>query len=148
MGMDRAIDDIVGNNEKVQGVLDRIGKFKQLSESFGSGDPTNDFLAGIQDSAFKLMRTATFAARKVDAIAQRSASQRKLHVGDRKISKFGSLVGKLGQIAGRPTADGAAQVLDDSAKPLVRQILLTSKGVLDAMDKAANDAASGMELVQ
>lgn len=45
--MARIIDDIVGKNEKVQGVLDRIGKFKQLSKSFGSGDPTNDFLAGI-----------------------------------------------------------------------------------------------------
>ena len=94
--MARIIDDIVGKNEKVQGVLDRIGKFKQLSKSFGSGDPTNDFLAGIRDSAFKLMRTSTFAARKVDAIAQRSASQRKLYIGDKKISKFGNLVGQLG----------------------------------------------------
>lgn len=42
------------------------------------------------------MRTSTFAARKVDAIAQRSVSQRKLYVGDKKISKFGNLVGKLG----------------------------------------------------
>ena len=30
--MTRIIDDIVGKNEKVQGVLDRIGKFKRLSE--------------------------------------------------------------------------------------------------------------------
>ena len=39
-------------------------------------------------------------------------------------------------------------MLDDSAKPLIRQIILTSKGVLDAMDNAAKNAISGMKHVQ
>ena len=72
---------------------------------------------------------------------------RKLHAGSKKISKFGNLVGKLGQIAGRETPEKAAEVFDDAAKPMVKQILKTAKNVLDALDKAADHAEKGLERV-
>ena len=39
-------------------------------------------------------------------------------------------------------------MFDDAAKPMVKQILETSKNVLDALDKASDHAEKGLERVQ
>ena len=72
--------------------------------------------------ASDLMQKARMGARKVEAISN-EVKKRKLHVGDKKTSKFGRLVGKLGQVAGRKTPEKAGEVFDDAAKPMVKQML-------------------------
>ena len=42
------------------------------------------------------MNKAKKSARKIEAISNEAKKIRKLHAGERKISKFGNLVGKLG----------------------------------------------------
>lgn len=128
-------------NKKFLAALERAEKLKTLSK-----DPTIAFAQGTRRSAEKLMQKAWSSARKVESLVE-TAKKRKLHAGDKKVSKLGNLVGKIGQIAGRPTPEDAAQVLDDGAEHIVEQILLTAKGVIDAMDTASSNAVAGMRRV-
>lgn len=125
----------IGGSKKFQDAMKRVGELKLIT-------------SGIERAASKLLVTARKDARKIEAISNEVEKMRKLHVGSKKISKFGNLVGKLGQIAGRETPENAAEVFDDAAKPMVKQILKTAKNVLDALDKAADHAEKGLERVQ
>ena len=140
--MEKRKSKVVLDNKKFQEALKRAEGLKTLSS-----DPTIAFAQGVQRSAEKLMRLAGASARKIETLVNQ-AEERKLHIGDKKVSKLGNLVGKIGQIAGRQTAQEAAQVLDDGAKPIVKQILVTAKGVLDAMERASKDAVDGMRRAQ
>lgn len=141
------IIDVGQHNKKFGDVMKRAEGLKELASRMPY-DSSMDFLRGIERSATNLMGKARMGARKIEAISNEAKKMRKLHVGDRKISKFGNLVGKLGQIAGRQTPEKAAEVFDDAAEPMVRQIFETAKGVLDAMDTSANHAIEGLERVQ
>lgn len=136
----------IGQSNKFQEVKKRAEELKLLASRMSS-ESDIDFLQGIERSAFNLMQKARNGARKVEVISKQTKT-RKLHSGDKKTSKFGCLVGKLGQIAGRETPKKAGEVFDDAAAPMVKQVLETSKGVLDALDKAADHAEKGLERVQ
>ena len=125
-----------------------IGGNKRFQDAMKRAEGLKLMTSGIERAASKLLITARKDARKVEAISNEVERMRKLHDGDKKISKFGNLVGKLGQIAGRDTPDKASEVFDDAAKPMVKQILETAKNVLDALDTAANHAEKGLERVQ
>lgn len=136
----------IGQSNKFQEVKKRAEELKLLASRMSS-ESDIDFLQGIERSAFNLMQKARNGARKVEAISKQTKT-RKLHSGDKKTSKFGRLVGKLGQIVGRETPKKAGEVFDDAATPMVKQVLETSKGVLDALDNAAKHAIEGLERVQ
>ena len=136
----------IGQSNKFQEVKKRAEELKLLASRMSS-ESDIDFLQGIERSAFNLMQKARNGARKVEAISKQTKT-RKLHSGDKKTSKFGRLVGKLGQIAGRETPKKAGEVFDDAAAPMVKQILETAKNVLVALDNAADHAEKGLERVQ
>jgi hypothetical protein len=136
----------IGQSNKFQEVKKRSEELKLLASRMSS-ESDIDFLQGIERSAFNLMQKARNGARKVEAISKQTKT-RKLHSGDKKTSKFGRLVGKLGQIAGRETPKKAGEVFDDAAAPMVKQILETAKNVLVALDNAADHAEKGLERVQ
>lgn len=138
--------NVVESNGKLQASMKRIERFKSLSSSIRANDQTIEFMKGIRTSASKLMGEANVASRKVEILVSQ-VETRKRHTSG-KTSQFGKLVGKIGNIWGMDTPEDVAQVLEDEAKPMVKQILETVKGVIDAMDKACSDAISGMERVK
>lgn len=144
--MKKSIEMDVESNKKFQATMKRIERFKALSSEIKSSNPTTKFLQGIQTSASKLMAEASVASRKIDSLVEK-AEARKRHT-NKKTSKLGGYIGKIGQIAGRQTPEEAAKVLDDGATPIVKQILETAKGVIDAIDKAGKDAIGGMARVK
>jgi len=133
------------SNKKLQSAMMRANELRVLASRMSS-DGDIDLVQGLRHIASELTSKARKSARKVEAIS-RQLKSRRLDSGGESTSKFGNLVGKMGQIAGRPTPEKAAEVIDDAARPMVKQMLETSKGVLDAMDKAANHAMEGLDRV-
>lgn len=136
--------DIIGDNKKFQDAMRRAEDLKLLAKRI-SEDPDVDVLQGIRRATQDLVHMAHKSARKVSAISKELQTRRQ---DTKEYSKFGKLVGKVGKVAWQKSPEDAADVLDDLAYPMVKQILETSKELIVQTVKTANNAAKGVERVQ
>lgn len=121
--------DIIGDNKKFQNAMKRVEELKLLAKRI-SEDPEVEVLKDVRKATQDLVQMANKSARKVSAISQELKTRWQEINEIKEFSKFGKLVGNVKKIAWQKTPYGAAQVLDDVAYPMVKQILETSKQLI------------------
>ena len=128
-----------------RGVAKFAVTFKRASEFKSLASAKMEKVRGI---ATRLVSTTRGDIKKLGNLVE-EAKERKLEIpSSKKTSKFGKLIGKLGNVGKKRTPEAAAKVIDDLAIPMVNQILTTAKAVMDKMEVAKKGAVDGLQHIQ